>query len=167
MQEISLQLRPISPEDNARVADIIRTVMPEYDCVGEGYSINDPEIDDMSGAYSGDGSQFYVLETVGEGEPVIIGCAGYGPLVGGDGSVCELRKMYLLREGRGLGGGRMLMEACLAGARTDGYRTIYLETVTAMTEAAGLYRAYGFSYLDGPMGATGHSGCDLFMARKL
>jgi putative acetyltransferase len=164
--DVSLQLRRIVPEDNQMVAEIIRTVMPEYDCVGEGYSINDPELENMHAAYTVAGSQFFALERVGE-DTRMIGCAGYGPLVGGDGSVCELRKMYLLKEGRGLGGGKMLMEACLAGAREDGYQTIYLETVTAMKEAAGLYRAYGFEYLDGPMGATGHSGCDLFMARTL
>ena len=35
--------RRIRPEDNSTVAHIIRTVMTEFDCVGEGYSINDPE----------------------------------------------------------------------------------------------------------------------------
>ena len=39
------------------------------------------------------------------------------PLTGGDGTVCELRKMYLLPEARGKGGGKLIMEACLAGAR--------------------------------------------------
>jgi len=39
-----LTLRPITPTDNAAIANVIRTVMPEFSCVGEGFSINDPEV---------------------------------------------------------------------------------------------------------------------------
>ena len=157
-----LTLRPIQPTDNAAVARIVRTVMPEFNCVGEGFSINDPELEDMYAAYTPPRSAFYVL-TDGA-DPVGVG--GYAPLAGGDGTVCELRKMYLLAAARGRGGGKLIMEACLAGARRDGYDAMYLETVRAMTTAAQVYARYGFTYLDGPMGSTGHGGCDRFMIRS-
>lgn len=170
-----LHLRRITPADNAAVAQVMHIVMPEFNCVGEGFSINDPEVKDMAAAYSGTGAAFFVLEKqVGaaagakEGaKAMIVGCGGYAPLTGGDGSICELRKMYLLREARGLGGGRLLMEACLAGARQAGYSHMYLETVQSMTDAAAVYQKYGFEYLEAPMGATGHSGCDKYMLRPL
>ena len=75
--------------------------------------------------------------------------------------------MYALPEARGLGIGQRLMERCLTGAREAGFELMYLETVTAMEDAAKFYAQYGFKYIDGPMGATGHSGCDLFMTRSL
>lgn len=171
-----LAIRPITPADNAAIARVIRTVMSEFNCVGEGYSINDPEVEDMADTYNAEGSAFFVVEqeiggAAGAGEgfsgAVVVGGAGYAPLAGGDGTVCELRKMYLLGEGRGFGSGRLLMEACLEGARAAGYTRMYLETVTAMTDAAEVYKKYGFEYLASPLGETGHSGCNLYMARDL
>ena len=157
-----LTLRPITPADNPTVAQIVRTVMPEFNCVGEGFSINDPELADMYTAYTQPRSAFYLLEQ--DGTPV--GVAGYASLAGGDGTICELRKMYLLPVARGKGGGKLLMETCLAGAQRDGFDAMYLETVTAMTTAAVVYRKYGFEPIDGPLGATGHGGCDRFMLKS-
>ena len=159
-----LTLRPLQPTDNAAAARVIRTVMPEFDCVGEGFSINDPEVDDMYAAYAGPDAAFYVLA---DETGTVVGVAGYAPLTGGPAGVCELRKMYVLREGRGRGGGRLLMDACLAGARAAGFTRMYLETVRAMTDAAAVYRKYGFRPLDAPLGGTGHSGCDVYMIRDL
>jgi len=171
-----LSIRLISPADNHAMAHVIRTVMPEFSCVGEGFSINDPEVEDMASTYNAEGSAFFVVAhevggAAGAGAgfsgAVVVGGAGYAPLAGGDGTVCELRKMYLLKEGRGFGGGRLLMEACLEGARAAGYQQMYLETVTAMKDAAEVYKKCGFEYLAWPMGETGHGGCDLYMVRDL
>ncbi len=160
-----LSLRKILPTDNAAVAAIIRTVMPEFNCVGEGFSINDPELEDMYAAYTRERSAFYVLIDSTRND-AIVGVGGYAPLTGGETDVCELRKMYLLPEVRGKGGGKLIMEACLAGARRDGFGRMYLETVTAMTTAARVYEKYGFTALDGPLGSTGHVGCDRFMIKS-
>ncbi|WP_420459347.1 GNAT family N-acetyltransferase [Neolewinella sp.] len=157
-----LTLRPITPADNPAVARIVRTVMPEFNCAGEGFSINDPELEDMYTAYHQPRAAFYLLEE--EGTPVGVG--GYAPLAGGDGTVCELRKMYLLPAARGKGGGKLIMDACLAGAQRDDFAAMYLETVTAMTTAAQVYRKYGFQPIDGPLGSTGHGGCDRFMLKS-
>ncbi|MDN3633429.1 GNAT family N-acetyltransferase [Neolewinella lacunae] len=176
-----MRIRPITSADNRAVAQVIRTVMPEFNCVGEGFSINDPEVDDMAAHYNSPGATFFVLETgaaagapprppewgeLGRGAE-IVGCAGFAPLTGSDGKTCELRKMYLLPSARGQGGGKMLMTACLEGARQAGYTQIYLETVTAMETAQQVYLRSGFRYIEGPLGATGHSGCDRFMIRDL
>jgi putative acetyltransferase len=165
-------LRPITPADNAAMAAVIRTVMPEFQCVGEGFSTTDPEVDDLAGAYATEGAAFFVVEGapagVAEGNgAVVLGGGGFAPLAGGDGTICELRKMYVLQEGRGRGAGKRIMEACLAGARAAGYSHMYLETVTAMTDATAVYLKYGFQYLDAPLGNTGHGGCDRFMLREL
>jgi len=170
-----MTVRLIQPADNPAVAHVIRTVMPEFSCVGEGFSINDPEVEEMAGAYSAADADFFVIEMdtggaagAAEGSGTrVVGCAGFAPLAGGDGNVCELRKMYVLPEGRGHGGGRLLMDACLRGARAAGFTRMYLETVAGMTDAAAVYAKYGFEYLDGPLGATGHGGCDRYMILEL
>ena len=59
---MALHLRPIAPRDDAAVAAVIRTVMPEFGCVGEGFSILDPEVDAMSAAYAAPRSGFFVVE---------------------------------------------------------------------------------------------------------
>ena len=175
---MELGLRPIEPADNLAVAHVIRTVMPEFGCVGTGFSINDPEVDDMYATYIVPGSGFFVLYTddllagaaagaMGSGEESVVGVGGYAPLAGGDPGVCELRKMYLLPGARGHGGGRWLLEHCLNAATAAGYDRMYLETVAAMTAAAAVYRKFGFVEIPEPLGATGHSGCDRFMVRPL
>ena len=39
-----MQIRPIQPHDDARIAEIIRAVMPEFGATGCGFAINDPEV---------------------------------------------------------------------------------------------------------------------------
>ena len=149
--------------DNNAVAAIIREVMTEFGAVGQGFSINDPEVDDMYSAYGFERAAFYVLEKHSH----VLGCAGYAPLIGGDDETCELRKMYFLRAARGSGLGSKMMSLCLEEAKKDGFKRCYLETVAEMAAARKVYEKYGFEYLDGPMGATGHSGCGQWMLLEL
>lgn len=159
-----LRLRPIRPEDNARVAHIIRTVMTEYGAVGEGYSIQDTEVDSMYEAYNHPRAYFLVLE-MPDGQ--IVGCGGVAPLRDGGPDTCELKKMYFLPEARGQGMGRKLVEILENEARARGFRYMYLETIGAMTEANRLYLRLQFKPLPGPMGNTGHTSCGLFYGKEL
>lgn len=157
------QIRRIEPNDNVQVANIIRTVMTEFGCVGPGFSIEDPEVDTMYEAFQPPNYAFFVLDnTVSLG-----GCAGVAPLAGGDSSICELQKMYFLPAARGQGWGRKMMDRCLAVARQLGYRQMYLETVSRMEAANHLYHKYGFEKAACQLGATGHHGCDTFYIRQL
>jgi putative acetyltransferase len=90
-----------------------------------------------------------------------------GPLDGGGDSVCELKKMYLLPDTRGLGLGEELLDHCLEAARKAGYDTCYLETIREMTTAGSLYTKHGFGRLEKPMGDTGHFRTDQWFARAL
>ncbi|MEZ4986143.1 MAG: GNAT family N-acetyltransferase [Saprospiraceae bacterium] len=155
-------VRPIRPTDNASVAQIIRTVMPEFGCVGPGFSIEDPEVDDMYHAYQGERAAFYVVELEGQ----ILGCGGFAPLAGGDPGICELKKMYFLSSLRGMGMGHQMIEQCLEDARKAGFHTMYLETVYRMEAANALYQKKGFTACP-QMGNTGHSGCDTFYTLSL
>jgi putative acetyltransferase len=156
-------IRPIARADNAAVADIIRIVMPEFGASGPGYSINDAEVDDMYGAYSGPRAAYFVI--CADDRPV--GGGGVAQLDGGDEAICELKKMYLLPEARGTGMGQRLLERCLDAARAIGFRQCYLETLSSMSRAHRLYDRAGFRQIDGPLGATGHFLCDRWYLRDL
>lgn len=158
-------LRPITPADDAAVADLIRDVMTEYGAGGPGFAIHDPEVGRMSGAYPGGRAQYLVVEWNGE----VAGGGGFGPLAGmpADTEVCELRKMYFRPPLRGRGLGRRLLGDLLERMRGAGFRRCYLETTSRMREAQQLYRKLGFRQLEGPMGGTGHHGCNTFYLRDL
>lgn len=160
---MSYSIRPITQADNDAVAAVIRTVMTEFGAVGAGYSIEDPEVDEMFATYSQKGHAFFVIDLAGS----VAGCGGIGTLADAPPDVCELKKMYFLPSLRGMGAGRKLAEHCLATAPTLGYRRCYLETLESMTSARALYRKLGFADIEGPLGNTGHCGCDRWMIKQL
>ena len=156
-------IRPITADDDAAMAAIIRTVMPEFGATGCGFAINDPEVDWMSRAYAEPRSAYFVIER----HDRVIGGGGIAPLLGADGDTCELRKMYFLPEARGLGAGTAMMARCLQAARDAGFSRCYLETLAGMDAAMRLYERSGFKRIDAPLGATGHDGCNTFYLREL
>jgi len=162
-ESVPYKLRPIEARDDAAMARIIRTVMPEFGATGSGFAISDPEVDWMSQAYAAPRSAYFVIERDG----VVVGGGGVAPLVGGDDGTCELRKMYFLPEARGLGAGAAMMDRCLESARGFGFSQCYLETLSGMDAAMRLYERSGFRRVQAPLGATGHGGCDSFYLRPL
>lgn len=157
------QIRPIEQQDNPKVARLIREVMTEYQAVGEGYSIMDPEVDQMYEAYHNDQSAFFVIT---QNEENILGCGGIGPLTGADGT-CELKKMYFSPDLRGMGFGKKLVQLCLDAAKERAYKKCYLETIDRMWQANLLYQKMGFTKLSCPMGNTGHGACEAYYVMEL
>lgn len=160
---MSSRIRPIFPEDNSAVANIIRTVMPEFGASGKGFAIHDREVDDMHKAYTQPRTAYFVCEIDGS----VVGGGGVAPLEGGDEETCELKKMYFLPEGRGKGLGQQVLDACLKAATEIGYTYCYLETFNTMQQAMKLYEKNGFQKIPGPCGNTGHFACDTFYRKKL
>jgi putative acetyltransferase len=151
-------IRPIEKRDDATMAAIIRAVMPEFGATGDGFAINDPEVDWMSKAYAEARCAYFVVESEGQ----VMGGGGVAPLAGGDPGVCELRKMYFLPALRGQGAGAAMMQRCLDAARAMGFRQCYLETLSGMDAAMRLYERSGFRRISCSMGDTGHGGCNTF-----
>jgi len=156
-------IRPIEAHDEAAMAAIIRSVMPEFGAIGDGFAINDPEVDWMHRAYDLPRAAYFVVEADGR----VLGGGGVAPLLGGDPHICELRKMYFLPGLRGRGAGSALMARCLDAARAFGFSHCYLETLAGMDAAMKLYERSGFRRIDAPLGATGHGGCNAFYLRDL
>lgn len=161
--EQELVLRPIQPADNARLAAIIREVLTEFKANKPGTVYYDPTTDDLYRLFQTPRSVYWVAEQNGE----IMGGAGVFPTAGLPEGCCELVKLYLQLGVRGKGWGRKLIEQCFATARSLGFTSIYLETMPELGTAVELYRKCGFEMLDGPLGASGHFGCDIWMVRHL
>lgn len=157
------RIRPIEITDNAAVAAIIRSVMPEFGADGPGFAIHDAEVNDMFSAYTRLRCAYFVVEEDG----LVKGGAGIGPLTEGDADTCELKKMYFLPELRGRGLGRELIARCLSEARELGFRRCYLETLTGMEAAQRMYQKNGFVRIPQAMGRTGHYGCNRFYLKEL
>lgn len=157
------EVRPIMRRDEPAVAAIIRAVMTEFGASGPGFAIHDPEVDGMFDAYRPPRGGYLVIEHEGR----VVGGGGFGPLAGVEAGVCELRKMYFLPETRGLGLGQLVLDRVQLAAREAGYHTMYLETLGTMHRARQLYEAAGFRKLGGPMGSTGHFGCDAWYSKPL
>jgi putative acetyltransferase len=156
-------IRPVTTFDNAAVAAIIRTVMPEFGAGGKGFAIHDNEVDNIHAAFGQPRSAYFVCELDGK----VVGGGGVAPLLNGDADTCELKKMYFLPEGRGKGMGRKMVEQCLRAAKDIGFLYCYLETFNTMKDAMVLYEKTGFEKIPGPLGNTGHFACDTFYRMRL
>lgn len=159
----SIKIRAIENYDNAALAFIIRTVMPEFGADGPGFAIHDAEVNNMFAAYTRQRSAYFVVVKDGE----VSGGGGIAPLAGGDTTVCELKKMYFLPSLRGQGIGHKIITLCLQSAADFGYKQCYLETLTGMDAAQHLYIQHGFRSIPQPMGQTGHYSCDRFYIKDI
>jgi putative acetyltransferase len=156
-------IRPIRAGDNAAIASIIRRTLAEFGANKPGTVYFDPTTDDLFSLFSVHGSAYFIAEVEGK----IVGGSGVFPTKGLPEGCCELVKLYLLPEMRGQGLGLMLMEKCFQKAIDLGFSEMYLETMPELKTAIGLYEKAGFTFLSGPMGQSGHFGCDLWMIKHL
>ncbi|MEM8762767.1 MAG: GNAT family N-acetyltransferase [Bacteroidota bacterium] len=155
-------IREITPEDNHAVTALVRQVIVEMEVPIEGSAYHDEALNDMYSAYQEENHSYFVVEANG----TIIGCAGIGPLEHADGKVCELQKMYFLKDARGKGIGAKMIQKCLDAAKAFGFEACYLETMPNMIAAQKLYQKNGFEYLEERMGATGHFSCPVWMIKR-
>ena len=156
-------IREVREEDNAALAKAIRQVLIDIGVPKVGTAYADPELDFMYQAYQTTRSTYFVIEEDG----VVLGGAGIAPLAGEDPKICELQKMYFLAQGRGRGLGQQMIDHCLAYAKDQNFELCYLETLPYMKAAQKLYLKTGFSYIDGPMGSTGHTSCNVWLTKAL
>ena len=72
-----------------------------------------------------------------------------------DAESCEMKRLYVKPEFRGLGIGGLLLEKIIADAKNIGYKKMLLDTLPFLKSAIKLYKGYGFyeipQYLESPM----------------
>ncbi len=156
-------IRELRAEDNVDIAGVIRDALKEFGADRPGTVYYDPTTDDLYSLFRKDRS-FYQVATA---EGKVVGGGGIFPSDGLPEGTCELVKMYLRPEVRGIGLGKKMIAACLHEAKKMGYHQVYLETMPELKDALKAYEKFGFEYLSGPVGNTGHFGCALWMLKKL
>lgn len=156
-------VQEIKSQHDVKVCEIIKRVGREYGAIGEGFGPSDAEVNTMSQHYKNENASRYLVASI---EGHIVGGSGIASFNSSN-EICELRKLFLLPESRGLGIGKKLTEDCLEYAKSKGYKKCYLDTLTSMKSAIALYEKLGFQYLDKPLEGTIHNSCDVWMLKAL
>jgi putative acetyltransferase len=160
----AITIRAIQKEDNPYIAKIIRTSLEEFGANKPGTVYFDDSTDHLFELFqSAEGSHYYIALV----NNVIVGGGGIYPTDALPNGTCELVKMYLNKDFRGIGLGKQMLTTCLQWAKANGYNQVYLETMPELKKAVAVYEQLGFSYLTQPMGNSGHNGCDIWMMKAI
>jgi ribosomal protein S18 acetylase RimI-like enzyme len=125
-----------------------------------GYQDFDQELATLPGKYATPDGEL-LLARDRNGAP--LGCVGVRPIE--PDRCCEMKRLYVSPEARGLGLGKALIVAIIGEAERIGYKEMRLDTLPTMAEAISLYEQAGFRpierYYQTPIEGT------LFFARRL
>lgn len=152
-------IREVAPRDDKELAQIIRGVFVEHDAPQAGTVYSDPTTDHLYEYFQTENALLFVGEVDGQ----VVGCGGIYPTEGLPADCVEFVKFYIKADARGLGLGRAILEQSLTFAINKGYRKVYLESLPHYAKAIGMYERVGFQQLSGPMGASGHPTCNVWM----
>ena len=146
----------IRPAESASDLDTIRRLFVAYatslpiDLAYQGF---EAELAGLPGAYAPPNGALLLAHN-GEGEG--LGCVALRPMPV-DGR-CEMKRLYVDPDARGLRLGERLAQAIIEAARDAGYRHLCLDTLPSMTRAQALYRRLGFEpiapYYETPIEGT-------------
>lgn len=157
-----MNLRLIKKEDNPFVKELIQTSLEEVGLAIPGTAYFDPHIDNLYEYYlTNKNANYWVIEQ----ENKIVGGVGIAPF-SSDHKICELQKIYVANNFRGLGLSNKLMDVALEYASTY-YEQCYLETHTLLDAACRLYEKYDFKLLTQPITGSEHSAMNAWYLKDL
>ncbi len=163
MESKNITIRNIEKKDNPLLASVVRNTLSEFGANHPGTVYYDSTTDSLFEIFQEAKAHYFIAEL----DEQFVGGAGIFPTSGLQDGTCELVKMYLLPEARGIGLGKDLIARCIEKARENGFNRIYLESMPELSKALKVYEKFGFEYLSGPMGNSGHFGCSLWMLKEL
>jgi putative acetyltransferase len=151
-------LRPATNADIPAITNLIKSILPEFGLEYDSHT-SDSDILDIEKSYIENGGLFTVAENMNH---YIIGTVA---LYRESDRLCTLRKMYVDKNYRGIGLGKILMERILQKANELNFSEMKLETNAGMTSAIRLYENYGFQKIDGTVPSSPR--CNIVMNKKL
>jgi ribosomal protein S18 acetylase RimI-like enzyme len=109
------------------------------------------ELKNLPGKYSPPRGRLYLASVDG----VVAGCIALRALEPLESNVCEMKRLFVRDEFRGMHVGKLLIERLIADAKEIGYAAMRLDTFPPkMGKAVRLYESYGFRaiepYYDNP-----------------
>ncbi len=156
-------IRKIAVEDNYAVAKMIREVFDEFNAPKQGTVYADAATDNLFDLFKKPKSVFWVLEI----DNKIEGCCGIYPTNGLDAEYAELVKLYLSKNARGKGFGKLMLQKSIQSAKQFGYKYLYLESLQQFSNAVNMYEKQGFKKINYPLGNSGHCSCNIWMLKEL
>ncbi|MGD7050788.1 GNAT family N-acetyltransferase [Rossellomorea marisflavi] len=158
-----MKIRLLEEKDNKVMAQIIRSILEASHLNIPGTAYFDPYLDNLSGYYKGKSDTSYWV-AVDEGEK-ILGGVGIAPF-DSDKGICELQKLYVSPESRGMGVAKALMHEALEFASVH-YTFCYLETMDKLKAANSLYDRLGFEKRTSPLDGSEHGTMDTWYIKHL
>lgn len=140
-----MEYRPIAPEHDVAVAELIRSNLKAHRLDIPGTVYFDAGLDHLSEFYAEPNRAYYVLLE----DEAVIGGVGYAAFEG-FADCCELQKLYLCDAAKGKGLGYELLGFIEDRARDAGFLRMYLETHTNLQAAIHLYEKTGYRQIPRP-----------------
>ena len=158
-----LIIRNIALHDNEAIAKVIRAALTEFGANKPGTVFYDATTDHLFELFQIPGAIYYIAELNGN----LVGGAGIYPTEGLPDKTCELVKLYLHKDARGIGLGKQLLLKSMQWAKENGYEQVYLESMPELSKAVSIYENVGFKKIHHALGNSGHDGCDIWMIKNL
>ncbi len=158
-----LIIRNIALHDNEAIAKVIRAALTEFGANKLGTVFYDSTTDHLFELFQIPGAIYYIAELNGN----LVGGAGIYPTEGLPDKTCELVKLYLHKDARGIGLGKQLLLKSMQWAKENGYEQVYLESMPELSKAVSIYENVGFKKIHHALGNSGHDGCDIWMIKNL
>ena len=156
-------IRCIEPKDNVALAAVIRAALTEFGANKPGTVFYDTTTDHLFELFQVPGAIYYIAELKGK----LVGGGGIFPTAGLPEKTCELVKLYLHQDARGIGLGKQLLLKSMQWAKENGYAQVYLESMPELSKAVSIYENVGFKKIHHALGDSGHDGCDIWMIKNL
>lgn len=153
MRDVAFYIAPArEPADLAAIATLFASYAASLD-VDLGYQDFASELATLPGKYAPPTGALLLAR---DPDTKPLGCVALRAL--DSEGCCEMKRLYVSPQARGLGLGRALIMAISAEAEQIGYRELRLDTLPGMTEAISLYEAAGFvpiaPYYETPIACT-------------
>lgn len=158
-----MNIRTIQAKDNSAIEAIIRHTLIEFGGNRAGLAWEDQSLSHLFEYYNQEGRAYWVAF---DANGKILGGCGIAQFSSPEERICELQKMYLLKEARGTGIAAELLQTALRFAKQH-YRACYLETLQNMQAANRFYTKHGFRQLEAPLAGSEHFACDAWYIRDL
>lgn len=156
--------REIRPSDDASLLKIARGAFEEFGAPLTGSVYCDPRMEHLSSQFTRDDARYWVIENE-DGE--VVGGGGFYPTEGLPEGMAEVVKLYLSPTMRGKGYGWKMLSLIENGARSMGYRQLYIESFPEFAKAVSLYEKVGFRHISHALGNSGHPAVTVWMTKDI
>jgi GNAT superfamily N-acetyltransferase len=137
---VGIEIRAAEPRDLAAVRDLVEEYVRSLG-VDLGFQEIDRELADLGAAYGPPGGRILIALVDGDAA----GCVAVRPL---EAECCEMKRLYVRPDFRGLGLGKALTLAVIGAAQELGYERMRIDTLPQMGAARRLYASLGFREIE-------------------